>query len=301
MTRNYTSPRTIVVAFVAAVTLSACGGSDEPVESVDTAVVTSTTELTAAEAEPVAAPSSSEAPAADAPTAEPDVAADADETTDSTLPADSSIDDVEESEEIALADDGVCETVVPSAIHYVDVAFDDPDGGLNVRSGPGVDNEILQTLPRGIWVQPTSTCSLVGTTEWWEVDTLLWGQTGWVSSDFLTTDRDPILAEGTTAVDDFDGVTFSSVDELSMIIANAYREDPGHDLVITPVGEPVGIDAQGYELTLDVTPYRDDSVYGERITFVVRSNPADPDQPDEIVSASSRAICRRGQMHTGCA
>lgn len=199
-----------------------------------------------------------------------------------------------------LAEPATCDTA-PTAIHYVDVDLDDPDGGLNVRTGPGVDNDVIQTLPRANWVQPSGACRVVGSTDWWEIDTLLWGETGWVAARFLTTDRSVILADGVIDETLLVGVTFSSHDELKALINEAYREEPDHVLDVVQVGEAVGLDAQGYEVTFDVLGFRDDAVQGLRITYNVATDPSNPDAADEVLSARSQALCRRGQMHSGCA
>lgn len=57
---------------------------------------------------------------------------------------------------------------------------------LNVRSGPGVDNDVIDTLdPHATGITMTGVRQKVGNSMWVEVDTLS-GTTGWVNAHFLT-------------------------------------------------------------------------------------------------------------------
>lgn len=81
----------------------------------------------------------------------------------------------------------------------VDVALDDPDGGLVVHSAPGVDApETGVIAPWGIAFS-TGACVLVGESRWVEVRTIVVSggdQTGWVNARFLArSDEQPSLPD----------------------------------------------------------------------------------------------------------
>lgn len=128
---------------------------------------------------------------------------------------------------------------------FVVVDIDDPDGGLNVRTGPGVDNAVVNALPRGSFIRATGECVTTGGIDWWEVSG---PQTaaiaGWISTEFLSgplLDRAEIQAG--TFVADLDDVAREAVAAYGYV----------GNLVLRQVDEPVGLDAIGGEVTYEVT------------------------------------------------
>ena len=89
----------------------------------------------------------------------------------------------------------------PAGLHVVDVAVDDPDGGLNVRAEPGVDAEIIAVIPPGEMVGAGGSCTVVGDAQWWQIEGGPDPIAGWVSANYLTPH---VVAECPTGTPDFD-------------------------------------------------------------------------------------------------
>ena len=199
------------------------------------------------------------------------------------------------------------EAVVPTCsapelqAHFVDVALDDPDGGLNMRSAPGPTNSILNTFARGKELITTGECTPVGTTEWWQVTTSDGGETGWVSSRFLTDTPVESMELGARIEDpDLDGLASESLDATIDLLADRYGF--GGDRVVTFI-DGAGADAQGGSATYEVTGLKDDAIGGYRFEidyFFVKSEP----QALEIIGidpfrVTTQAICNRGVTPDG--
>lgn len=185
---------------------------------------------------------------------------------------------------------------------YVDVALDDPDGGLNMRTDPGVENDIIEVFPRSSALVPTGDCATLGTLDWWKVENTEGSLQGWVSSRFLS--ELPVFNPGLgVAIPDPDnvGASAESLDELVLVIADSYGFD--EDVVITVVEEPEAIDAIGGSATYDLTGLKDDASNGYRveIDFVFDKNETDA---GEIVSytatkVTNYSLCSRGVTEDG--
>jgi hypothetical protein len=57
------------------------------------------------------------------------------------------------------------------ALEVAGIAADDPDGGLNIRSGAGTANAVVATLPNGTSVTALGGCEVVANRVWWQVST----------------------------------------------------------------------------------------------------------------------------------
>ena len=186
--------------------------------------------------------------------------------------------------------------------HYVDVPLDDPDGGLNVRSDAGVDNPVLVTIERSQELISTGTCATLGTVDWWEVTTSDASVTGWVSSRFLS--DLPVFNPGLgKAIVDTDnvGVGGETVDELMRKLAEEYGFD--EDVIVTPIGEPIGQDAQGGSVVYELTGLKDDASNGYRIEMDVLFD-KNEENDGEIVSytalkITNYSLCSRGVTDDG--
>ena len=101
--------------------------------------------------------------------------------------------------------------------YLVDVSLDDPDGGLNLRSGIGTANDVVFVLPLGTEVEPTGLCGVDPSgSMWWEIRLVSNGAvSGWVSSAFLVirvvqdcqagVGDYSTLSNGSVVTGDFDG------------------------------------------------------------------------------------------------
>ncbi len=192
-----------------------------------------------------------------------------------------------------------CDAPVLQA-HFVDVDLDDPDGGLNVRSGAGVTNPITTTVPRSGELITTGACADVGAVSWWEVTTSDGSITGWVSSRFLS--DVPVFNPGLgTAINDLDsvGLTGESVEEILQQIADSYGFED--DVEINEV-DVVGLDAQGFEGTYDLTGLRDDASDGYRVVLnVMVERTADGEEVIgyRTLNVTHYALCTRDVTEDG--
>jgi hypothetical protein len=186
--------------------------------------------------------------------------------------------------------------------HYVDVPLDDPDGGLNVRSEAGIDNPVLVTIERSQELISTGGCETLGTVDWWEVTTSDGSITGWVSSRFLS--DLPVFNPGLgKAIVDTDniGIGGETVEELMRNLAEKYGF--GEDVVVSPIGEPIGQDAQGGSVVYELTGLKDDASNGYRIEMDVLFD-KNEENDGEIVSytalkITNYSLCSRGVTEDG--
>ncbi len=190
----------------------------------------------------------------------------------------------------------VATCATPAQSHFVDVAIDDPDGGLNMRSGPGPSNSIVNTFAPGEELLTTGACAFVGATQWWQVATTDGAEIGWVSSSFLSDTEivSPVLG---ARIDDpdLDGLASESAEATVELLADRYGFDD--DRVITFI-EGGAADSQGGSVIYEVTGLKDDAISGYRFEidfFFVRSG-EQADQIDGIdpFGVAVRAICNRG-------
>jgi len=186
--------------------------------------------------------------------------------------------------------------------HFVDVAIDDPDGGLNLRDVAGPSNAVITTIERGGELIPTGECEVVGSTDWWQVTNTDGSLIGWVSSSFLS--ESPIASPGLGRAEvdnDNVGLTAVTLEGLAAQLAIAYGFD--QDVVITQVGDAVGNDASSGTVVFDLEGLRDDSSNGYRvdILFFINRDEANDGQAAGFTttSISRQALCSRGVTDDG--
>ena len=183
----------------------------------------------------------------------------------------------------------------PTQAVTVDVALDDADGGLNMRSGPGTSNEVIATFARGKELFTTGECTPVNATDWWQVTTSDGGQTGWVSSRFLT-DSSPLDFVLGPRVDDpnVDGLEATTSQGTIEILAERYGFD--EDAVITLIQEGAD-DAQGGTAVYEITGLKDDAIDGYRFEILYFFTHADADafviNGIDPARVETRVICSR--------
>lgn len=202
------------------------------------------------------------------------------------------------------------ETTTPEAVvctapevqgHFVDVAIDDPDGGLNVRSGAGAANDIIATYPRGSELITTGQCTTVDTATWWEITATDGSESGWVASRFLS--ELPVFNPGLGAeiIDpDLAGLAATDTDAVIELLADRYGFDA--DRTITTI-DVVGQDAQGGTATYEVTGFQDDASDGFifEIDFIFTFADSDSSEVSgvEPTRVTTRALCTRGVTDDG--
>ncbi|MGI9605393.1 MAG: SH3 domain-containing protein [Acidimicrobiales bacterium] len=251
--------------------IGACS-SDPPVESTETTTTTTT-----------AAPTTSVTTALVT-------------TTDTEPPATGSLEPVETTTSVAAP---TCEAPVDQ-LHFVDVDIDDPDGGLNMRSAAGVENDIVGVFPRSSELTALGPCELISTFSWWEVRNPDDGLTGWVSSRFLS--DLPVFDPGPGAPfndDDIVGLEAPTLDALALAIATSYGFD--EDATISPLGDPVGIDAQGGEVSYRAVGLKDDAIEGYQfdIGFLLIRDNEDELIAHRVASLLVTPLCRRSVTDAG--
>ncbi len=267
--------------------LSACTSEETPTELATDE--TTTTVIEEVSSEPASVEPAEDTGEADEPTTEPTVP---DE------PEQEPVDDPVDEANLCIAPE--------NELRFVDVPLDDPDGGLNLRSLPGADNEVLATFPRSSTLVTTGGCQTVGTFEWWEVvpgDGEETSDVGWVSSRFLS--DIPVFNPGLgKAFPDTEnvGIGGDTLDELAANLAEEYGFDD--DVVITMVGEVVGQDAQGGSVVYDLTGLKDDASNGYRleIDFIFDKNEDENAGEIEGYTAAritSYDLCSRGVTEDG--
>lgn len=224
-----------------------------------------------------------------------------DETTTSAPVVPPTIEDVDDLTELIGLDVSPCAAPLDQEF-YVDVALDDPDGGLNMRSAPGIKNDIVGVFPRSSALVTTGACATLDTLDWWKVMNPDATLDGWVSSRFLSELLvfNPGLGKSFEDLENV-GISGESLDDIATQLAEAYGFD--EDVVITVVEEPEAIDAIGGSITYDLTGLKDDASDGYRveIDFVFDKNETDT---GEIVSYTTLKItnyglCSRGVTEDG--
>lgn len=174
-------------------------------------------------------------------------------------------------------------------IGVVGVRFDDV---LNVRAGPGVDEEIVATLdPLARTTATGRHLQLAGGAFWWEVSA--GGTTGWAHSAFLSRLSDPVSLSGidTTLVAD-------DLAELGRTVVEgrlaAFDPKSTVTMVLAPRGEH-----DHSEVVFDVTGSGDDSISGYR--FHVHARPTDDRQAFQLLGLDVTTMCWRAVHNGVCA
>ena len=224
-----------------------------------------------------------------------------DETTTSAPAVAPTIADTDDLDELIDLDVSPCAAPLDQEF-YVNVALDDPDGGLNMRSAPGIENAIVGVFPRSSALVTTGACATLDALDWWKVGAPDATLDGWVSSRFLSEVLvfNPGLGKPFEDLENV-GVSGESLDDIAAQIAESYGFD--EDVVITVVEEPEAIDAIGGSTTYDLTGLKDDTSSGYRveIDFVLDKNESDA---DEIVSytalkITNYSLCSRDVTEAG--
>ena len=176
-----------------------------------------------------------------------------------------------------------------NALLVVGVAHDDV---LNLRSGPGVDYEIVATIePLSRDVISLGTTRDIGTAFWTLIDHR--GSEGWVNLRFLAYEADPRDATSTVIDEIYALPSADSMEELGRLVANVFASvEPPSDIVMTesPSAETPN------EVIFDVIGLGDDSVYGVRLAISARV----VDDVYELVSVEATDLCLRGSENGIC-
>ena len=208
--------------------------------------------------------------------------------------------DLADPEETDEPDAAPCEAPTLVA-HFVDVALDDPDGGLNMRTSPGSQEAVVDTFPRSSELIATGNCQVLSSRDWWEVTTSDGSQTGWVAARFLS--DLPVFNPGLgNPIDDPDnvGITRPTLEELVAAIAESYGFD--EDLVVLEVIPPEASDAVGGEATYELTGLKDDASNGYlvEISFSFdREEDGGEIESYTTLRVTSQALCTRGVTADG--
>lgn len=150
------------------------------------------------------------------------------------LTADAAVEADDDSDDGVLDSDELPGVTVLDAVDATLMEVTDvPDGlELRLRSGPGTDQDILDTMPEGTIVTATGQRALVGSTIWHQI--VFNGTTGWSSSVYLTEAEasdaaSTATSESTTSVTFLDTVA-SSIYEVTELPEGAnlnVRSAPG--------------------------------------------------------------------------
>lgn len=183
--------------------------------------------------------------------------------------------------------------IVPAAGTALAVVGVEHDDVLNVRSGPGTEFDIIETL------DPTSTEAislgegrLLPSSIWWKVDAN--GISGWANASFLA--MIGVTEDATSAiVDSFGSIpTGETMLELGELVAGeAASEDPPSSIVVS-VSPSVG---DLGEITMDVIGLGDDSVRGVRLHIFGQES--EDGAGFTLKSVESTALCGRGVTDEG--
>lgn len=199
-----------------------------------------------------------------------------------------------------VEDVNTCDAPTLSA-HFVDVAADDADGGLNVRSAPNSQAAILATFERGKELISTGGCQVFGSADWWEVTTSDGALTGWASSRFLSVQPPFTPGIGAPSNDTADvGLFANDVDELVRSLSTSYGFTG--NAVVTEVSAPEALDAIGGQATYDLTGLGDDSIDGYRLEIGFAFNKdanGDPISGVILQSVTSSPLCSRAVTPDG--
>lgn len=183
----------------------------------------------------------------------------------------------------------------------VGVAWDDV---LNFRSAADPSASIVDTVPpfaTSPAVASEGDGWLLANSAWWHVS--VGGQEAWANATFLGQlgSTSNIFSDLTNTMP---SLSAPDLDTLAFNIGSARSGGPVPLVVLST--EPIAIDAQGGEVTIDVIGLGDDSVKGERISIGFRFlfddiNAASPQVVEiELISATAQAICGRGMSGGAC-
>lgn len=182
------------------------------------------------------------------------------------------------------------------AMDVVGVRYNDV---LNLRALPDPGADIVTTAAP-LSAAPTLVSSgegrLLTSAAWWEITAD--GEPVWANATFLGS-----LGPAGDVTDELPALEASSLSDLAEAVG-ATRGDGPEPLVVFAT-EPVAIDGNGGEATIDVIGLGDDAVKGERIDIrydFIYDNP-DADNREvvgyRLTSATATAICGRGVSSDG--
>lgn len=284
------APETLIAAALAIVlALTACG-SDDATATSDTPSETTKGPSEAVSEEPTEAlPAETTEPGVE-PTIDPEDPGDPDDPTEE-------IDD--DLAELDGLDVELCDSPTREE-YYVDVALDDPDGGLNMRTAPGVEHDIVGVFPRSDGLRPTGACATLDTVDWWKMTSGDGVVEGWVSSRYLS--EFLVFNPGVgKAIDDLDniGATAPTLEELAADIAESYGFDG--DVMITMTSDAPAIDAQGGSATFEMTGLKDDASNGYIVDIDFTFDKDAEGEIDGVTATkvTNYSLCTRGVTEDG--
>lgn len=169
----------------------------------------------------------------------------------------------------------------------------DRDDVLNVRRGPGTDEQVIATLaPDAADVVTTGAARSLPSSIWYEVE--VDGGTGWVNSFFLAL---PGVVDDITSqvVEDLGGIpTAETLVELGELVAGTRASTDVESRIVVSVAPSVG---DLGEITMDVLGFADDAAAGERLHVF-----AQEDESGELFglrSVEATILCFRGVSEGG--
>ena len=174
-------------------------------------------------------------------------------------------------------------------LNVVAIAHDDV---LNLRAGPGTDQEVLRKMASGARVTANGRAQLLPASIWYEVT--FDGTTGWASSAFLAYIGG--TSDSTAAIVDRLGeVPFAeTMLDLGLIVAEAEASDDPPSRIRMSVAPTVG---DLGEVTFDVVGLGDDALFGLRLH--VFGQPDESGEGFSLKSVESTALCGRGVTGSG--
>ena len=163
---------------------------------------------------------------------------------------------------------------------------------LNVRSGPGVEFEVLLELdPLHKGISATGHNRDLGDSIWSEIETE--GAIGWANTRYLLQPLDTTDITATLYPTPADRPTAPTMDELAELVAASYETGgPTPDVVIVD-GPTVG---DLGEVTVDIIGLGDDAQGGERLHIFAEPT----DTGFTVRTVEGTALCSRGTSGNAC-
>ncbi|MEO1062667.1 MAG: hypothetical protein AAFZ07_14730 [Actinomycetota bacterium] len=169
----------------------------------------------------------------------------------------------------------------------------DRDDVLNVRCGPGIDEEIIATLaPDADDVVTTGAARNLPASIWYEVEVA--GGTGWVNSFFLAL---PGVVDDITSqvVADLGGIpTAETLVDLGELVAGTRASTDVESRIVVSVAPTVG---DLGEITMDVLGFADDAAAGERLHVFAQEDGSG--ETFSLRSVEATILCFRGVSEGG--
>lgn len=257
----------VTAGLMLALLLAACGGDDAG----DTTTTTG---------EPVTTTSTTTLPDTTTTTAEPSTTT-LPETTTTTEPGSTTTTLAGEPIDIGPASG---DRLVVVAIAHDDI--------LNLRAGPGTDQEVLRRMAGGAGVVANGRAQLLPASIWYEVT--FDGTTGWASAAFLAYEGGTTDATS-RIVDQLGEIPFAeTMLDLGLIVAEAEASDDPPSRIRMTVAPTVG---DLGEVTFEVVGLGDDALFGLRLH--VFGQPDESGEGFSLKSVETTALCGRGVTESG--